>query len=541
MGSGASKNKNKPRGGRGNKSGAAEHNLNAASSSSQAAVDAAVRQEEDDAVYTVDNAELEKRCKEIADLTAGWHVAKEGWQDHTKVIGTALDGVATYLPSILASGVRVFAKVLLTHAAFRAYRQELDKLMNTLLRIILPAMIEVNKRNVNDMQQAATRINAHLDKCLTVLGKYSKMTAAKLGAQVAIGLTDDIKELEDELASLLGEYVFTQIALAPPLSAAKFEEYKANSMAALSEMLRLLNKERGICNVQLDADAGSGHVLTGLMDGDIPVALKELSGRSGEMELLRDLTIAMPMTNIVKCYGTWTDPATKKEYMVLEKLEMTLSAAIKDGLALHQKVRIAHDIAFALVACASNRRVIVHGDLKPMNVMLTQERVATLIDFDMGCTQRTGQYHPQPVSQKAANGGTLPYIAPELLRGGKKSTASDVYAYGVLLFQLFRKDVNSEPYGDLPSRQIAELVPSGHRPASSVDELVQTHRVPNVIAAVIVRCWDGDCARRPLPYHLRALFFEHSQDVLDLRECDWPGWLRPPPRRRPRSATAILV
>jgi len=71
---------------------------------------------------------------------------------------------------------------------------------------------------------------------------------------------------------------------------------------------------------------------------------------------------------------------------------------------------------------------IIHGDIKPSNVLVQQNGVAKLSDFGMA----------RRVSSECddAIGGTPNYIAPELLKGGKPSLQSDVYALGVTLFEM---------------------------------------------------------------------------------------------------------
>ncbi|XP_048210475.1 sperm motility kinase-like [Perognathus longimembris pacificus] len=71
---------------------------------------------------------------------------------------------------------------------------------------------------------------------------------------------------------------------------------------------------------------------------------------------------------------------------------------------------------------------IVHGDLKPQNVLLDADGNAKLCDFGLGARVRAGQ-------KLLAAGGTLPFCAPELLRpGGYDGPKADVWSLGVLLY-----------------------------------------------------------------------------------------------------------
>jgi serine/threonine-protein kinase len=103
----------------------------------------------------------------------------------------------------------------------------------------------------------------------------------------------------------------------------------------------------------------------------------------------------------------------------------------RGGLALPQVVRIGRELGAALDAV--HAAGVVHGDLKPQNVMIERgtERVV-LIDF--GCSRAAAARTRSRVS------GTPLYLAPELLSGGQPTPASDIYSLGVLLFRLITGD-----------------------------------------------------------------------------------------------------
>ena len=86
---------------------------------------------------------------------------------------------------------------------------------------------------------------------------------------------------------------------------------------------------------------------------------------------------------------------------------------------------------------------IIHGDIKPSNVLLQYNGTAKLSDFGMA----------RRVSGETDNsiGGTPNYIAPELLRGEKPSIQSDVYALGVTLYEM--------SFGELPVTLTGRSIP----------------------------------------------------------------------------------
>lgn len=90
---------------------------------------------------------------------------------------------------------------------------------------------------------------------------------------------------------------------------------------------------------------------------------------------------------------------------------------------------------------------IVHGDLKPGNVIIDPNGRAFLIDFGLSRAQG-----PQTVRDTHGPVGTPAFMAPELLRGESSSIAGDIYALGVTLFWLVTGEI---PYAELGSRATA--------------------------------------------------------------------------------------
>jgi len=94
-------------------------------------------------------------------------------------------------------------------------------------------------------------------------------------------------------------------------------------------------------------------------------------------------------------------------------------------LALDEKVKLVIQMLQAVHYL--HRRGILHRDLKPDNVLVTQDGEVKVLDFGLSVT----------VEQAQGSVGTLPYIAPEVLRNGVISPASDLYAVGLIAYELF--------------------------------------------------------------------------------------------------------
>ena len=111
------------------------------------------------------------------------------------------------------------------------------------------------------------------------------------------------------------------------------------------------------------------------------------------------------------------------EYLPGESLQQLLARA--GPLPPDQVADLAIDLCEALIA--AHEVGVVHGDLKPGNVMLSPERGAVLTDFGIA------RALTDPHADHPTLAGTIFYCAPELLRGAPPAPTADLYALGVLL------------------------------------------------------------------------------------------------------------
>jgi eukaryotic-like serine/threonine-protein kinase len=115
----------------------------------------------------------------------------------------------------------------------------------------------------------------------------------------------------------------------------------------------------------------------------------------------------------------------------------TLSARIEKGpLSVDETIKIA--IALANALSAAHTKGIIHRDLKPSNIMLTNTGVK-LLDFGLAKWERpTTSDEPteESLATEAQIAGTLPYMSPEQLRGAEVDARSDVFSFGVVLYEM---------------------------------------------------------------------------------------------------------
>ena len=141
----------------------------------------------------------------------------------------------------------------------------------------------------------------------------------------------------------------------------------------------------------------------------------------------------------------------KLPYLVMEYVDgVSIDTYCRDNdldlvsiLTLFQKVCSAIDYA--------HRNLVVHRDLKPDNILVRTDGEPQLLDFGIAkLIEPIGEdLEPSdasvPMTQAGARAITLAYASPEQVRGEPVSTATDIYALGVLLFQLL---TGAFPYGD---------------------------------------------------------------------------------------------
>ena len=153
--------------------------------------------------------------------------------------------------------------------------------------------------------------------------------------------------------------------------------------------------------------------------------------------LLREATLASSLNhpNIVTIYETGVVGTDR--YVAMELVEgTTLRVAAAQGMLLGRALAIARQIAEALAVAHAAQ--IVHRDIKPDNVMVRPDGYVKLLDFGLARLQPdaiaagvTG-----PLTEAGVVLGTIAYMAPEQARGEAIKPEADVFALGVMLYEL---------------------------------------------------------------------------------------------------------
>jgi len=121
------------------------------------------------------------------------------------------------------------------------------------------------------------------------------------------------------------------------------------------------------------------------------------------------------------------------DFLVLELVEgRSLSAALADRLPRAQALDLAEQLAAVLAS--AHRAGFIHHDLKPGNVMVTPRGRIKVLDFGLA---RRGTEDPRTPGRPGIVAGTLQYMSPEQARGEPVTAATDLFALGLILQELF--------------------------------------------------------------------------------------------------------
>ena len=136
--------------------------------------------------------------------------------------------------------------------------------------------------------------------------------------------------------------------------------------------------------------------------------------------------------NIVSVYDYGTDGADGEQYIVMELVDgRDLSTILRDrgSLSMDDSVRIAIGVASALEV--AHRKGIVHRDVKPGNILITDGGDVKVTDF--GIARAVSE---ASMTVTGTTLGSVHYFSPEQARGDEVTGASDVYSLGIVLFEM---------------------------------------------------------------------------------------------------------
>jgi serine/threonine-protein kinase len=183
---------------------------------------------------------------------------------------------------------------------------------------------------------------------------------------------------------------------------------------------------------------------------------------------------------IVAVYDTGEEVSATGEKLPFIVMEFVNGQTLKEVLAQEQRLQPRRALETIADICAalefSHRHGIIHRDIKPGNVMITQNGQVKVMDFGIARALASGA---TTMTQTSAVIGTAQYLSPEQARGEAVDARSDVYAAGCVLFELL---VGHPPFvGDSPVSVAYQHVREDPKAPSSINREVS----PDVDAIVL--------------------------------------------------------
>jgi eukaryotic-like serine/threonine-protein kinase len=266
------------------------------------------------------------------------------------------------------------------------------------------------------------------------------------------------------------------------------------------------------------------------------VAVKVLSSRlttepSAKLRFEREAHTASALNDPHICTIYDIGVHEGQQFLVMELLEGQTLKQYMDGraLAVEQVLKLGMQISGALQTAHS--KGIVHRDLKPANIFVTERGEIKVLDFGLAkLLQQTDQDATVSLELTAplAVLGTLPYSAPEQLRGENTDARTDIWGLGAVLYEMA---TSQRPFKEeLAPRLIDAIL---HKLPTPLRELNGT--IPAELERIILKCLEKDPENR---------YQSAKELVVDLRRLDTTsttGTVAAPLRKQPRRWLVLAI
>ncbi|KAG6899260.1 hypothetical protein C0993_011892, partial [Termitomyces sp. T159_Od127] len=155
-----------------------------------------------------------------------------------------------------------------------------------------------------------------------------------------------------------------------------------------------------------------------------------------------------------------------------------------------------HDVALGMEYLHENG--VTHGDLKSVNILVTDSERACLADFGLSYVTDVSGFKGQPFSSNHAAGGTAGFQAPELVdpdnESSRRTKETDVYAFGMVCYEVF---TGKHPFGKINPVALIMKIMRGQHPEKPSGNEYQERGLTNDMWSLMESCWSRLPEDRP--------------------------------------------
>jgi serine/threonine protein kinase len=197
--------------------------------------------------------------------------------------------------------------------------------------------------------------------------------------------------------------------------------------------------------------------------------------------------------NIVHIYAIEEDDGVRFLTMQLVVGKQLWELIPSGGMVIGDFLAVAVPMAEGLAA--AHEKGIIHRDLKPGNVMVTERGGVKILDFGLAKLRPDSagtdemELPTQTLTGEGKVLGTVPYMAPEQVRGGEVGPRADIFSFGIVLYEMAtgQRPFRGETTADLALSILGEDPP----------ELIETRpELPEDLSRIVRRCLEKDPDRR---------------------------------------------
>lgn len=261
-------------------------------------------------------------------------------------------------------------------------------------------------------------------------------------------------------------------------------------------------------SVQLIQKLGSGNfgdVWYGLWRHSTEVAVKMLKPGTMDPEAFLQEAAIMKQFRHEKLVSLYAICSREEpiyivtEYMAYGSLLEHLRSDRGRELTLPALIDMAAQIASGMSYIESKQ--LIHRDLAARNILVGENNVVKVADFGLARIIEDSEY-------TAREGAKFPikWTAPEAALYGKFTIKSDVWSYGIVLYELI--SYGQIPYMGMPNRKVVESVGRGYRLQKPVN-----CECPDAVYEIMLSCWDAEPEKRPTFESLFAFFDDYPASI----------------------------